>query len=499
MGLTKWLTVIVLFTIFASFSQVKSADFKRLIQQYKNSKALENSQWALLAIDADNGQIIIDHQSKFALAPASCQKLITTGVALKLLGADFRFKTQILADGKITRDGMLNGNLIIKGNGDPTLGSNIVKGSLPLDSLMLSWLQDIKQKGVRTITGNIIADLSLFEPKPVPDDWMWVDLGNYYGASSPALTIHDNLYYLIFRPGIKEAEPTQILGTRPVIPGLIFENHVLTGAKGSGDNAYIFCAPGQFKASVFGTIPAGVDSFKIKGSIPDPALFAVQRFLTILMNNGITVKGKAVTTTSPVPSDNQILLTESISPPLKDIIEQTNKRSINLYCELLVKTLSVVRNGKGNTSQGLEIIEQTLKEMGVNTNGLHLSDGSGLAPTNAITPRAMVEFLNAMRNETCFEDYLNSISLAGDPNDVGYFKKWGLGTPLARNARIKSGLIEGVRSHSGYLKDQNGHWIIFSFIANHFKGHYTQIDKIHEKLLILLSERFAKGRKNNEN
>lgn len=147
MGLTKWLTVIVLFTIFASFSQVKSADFKRLIQQYKNSKALENSQWALLAIDADNGQIIIDHQSKFALAPASCQKLITTGVALKLLGADFRFKTQILADGKITRDGMLNGNLIIKGNGDPTLGSNIVKGSLPLDSLMLSWLQDIKQKG----------------------------------------------------------------------------------------------------------------------------------------------------------------------------------------------------------------------------------------------------------------------------------------------------------------------------------------------------------------
>ncbi|WP_081475137.1 D-alanyl-D-alanine carboxypeptidase/D-alanyl-D-alanine endopeptidase [Caldithrix abyssi] len=479
-----WLPLLVL-----SLVQSQSADFnfQRYIQTQETTGLLKNAQWSLYAIYADSKKPVIEHNIRFALAPASCLKLITTGAALKILGADYTFKTCVLTDGFIAPNGQIKGNIILKGGGDPTLGSAVVPGSLPLDSLFLSWVQALKQKGIRRIEGDIIADATLFDPHPIPDNWAWVDMGNYYGASSPALSIHDNLYYLIFKPSRTVGQPAAILATRPYISGLSFENHVLTGPAGSGDNAYIYCAPQQFKARVFGTVPAGVDSFTIKGSIPDPALFAAQYFLTFLQKNGINVTGKALTLKKPARTRRQILLAETTSPPLKKIIEQINKRSINLYCEMLVKAISIERGGNGNTKHGLNVIKKTLEDLKVNTEGLHLSDGSGLSRTNAITVRTMVEFLNAMRHDEQFTDYLHSLSLAGDPNDVGYFKKWGVGTKLAKNARLKSGLIESVRSHSGYLRDSSGRWIIFSFIANNFDGHFSAIDRIHESLLIQLS------------
>ncbi|NOX90692.1 MAG: D-alanyl-D-alanine carboxypeptidase/D-alanyl-D-alanine-endopeptidase [Calditrichaeota bacterium] len=459
-----------------------------LINEQQKSELLKNAQWSLYAFYPNTERTIIDVNSQFALAPASGLKLITTGAALVNLGEEFRFKTKIYYSGNLTSDGTLRGNLYIVGGGDPTLGSDIVKGSLPLDSLTEVWFSAIKHAGIKGVKGRIFADDLLFSGRPIPDNWFWVDIGNYYGASSPALSVHDNLYYLDFIPSRTVGKPAQIAGTRPLIPNLTFNNYMLTAAAGSGDNGYIYCAPGQWNAEVYGTVPAGVDTFTIKGAIPDPALFTAQYLTRYLNRHGINVSLPAERLKKRPDYSTMQLLIEQVSPPLKDIVFQINKRSINLYCELLTKMLSVENGGSGKTTEGLKVIRKTLTNLGVSTDGLYLSDGSGLARTNTITARLMAEFLSKMSKQSCFPSFYASLAVAGDPDDTGHFSSWGKGTPLAFNGRIKSGFIEGVRSHSGYLKDRSGDLIVFSFIANNFNGKIKKIDKIHEKLLIMLAK-----------
>ncbi len=471
------------------FSQAQSLNqIDDIITRASQDTILRNAQWSLYAVYLKSGKALIDHNSQFALAPASGQKILTTGTALMKLGEDFRIKTSIYYDGNLDANGVLHGNVYIVGGGDPTLGTEQVPGSPDLDDLMERWFVAFKEAGIAKITGRVFGDGLLFADRTIPDNWVWVDMGNYYGASSPALTIHNNLYHLIFAPGKQEGDSAKILGTKPLIPGLIFTNFVRTGAKGSGDNGYIYCAPGQFNAYVTGTIPAGVDSFSIKGAIPDPSLFAAQYLQYYLIHHGINVLQAAKRLTVKKDYSFATLLTEQVSPPLKDIVFQANKRSINLYCELLAKQLSMQAGGPGTTADGVKVIKKNLQAMGVPVYGLHLSDGSGLSRTNTVTARLMVAYLRQMTKQSCFKTFYNSLAVTGDPNDIGYFKNWGKGTPLAFNAHLKSGLIERVRSHSGYVKDRSGDRIVFSFIANNFNGAYKLIDKIHEQLLIKLAE-----------
>ncbi len=481
---------LIFLTFFLSISALQAQPLKRIraiITQAEQDTLLANAQWSLYAVYLKSGRALIDHQSNFALAPASGQKILTTGTALMKLGENFRFTTRLFYDGSIDAHGTLHGNVYLVGGGDPTLGSDLVPGSPGLDSLMSQWLKVLRRVGIRNISGTVFGDDLLFADRTIPDNWVWVDMGNYYGASSPALTIHNNLYHLIFAPGKHKGDPTEILATNPLIPGLTFVNRVKTGARGSGDNGYIYCAPGQFNAYVTGTVPAGPDSFAIKGAIPDPTLFAAQYLRRYLVTHGIPVEQPARRLTEAKDYSQATLLLRHLSPPLKDIVYQTNKRSINLYCELLAKQLSVQAGGPGTTKDGVRIIKQNLTAMGVPVAGLHLSDGSGLSRTNTVTTRLMVAYLREMTKQPCFNTFYNSLAVTGDPNDIGYFKNWGKGTPLALNAHLKSGLIERVRSHSGYLKDRSGRRIVFSFIANNFDGSYKLIDRIHEKILIELA------------
>jgi D-alanyl-D-alanine carboxypeptidase/D-alanyl-D-alanine-endopeptidase (penicillin-binding protein 4) len=261
-----------------------------------------------------------------------------------------------------------------------------------------------------------------------------------------------------------------------------------TGAKGSGDNGYIYCGPGQFKATLRGTVPAGVSAFSIKGSIPDPALFSAQYLEKYLKAIRISVSLPAGTISEPVKYDPNKLITETISPPLKDIVYIINKKSDNLYTEQLLKTLGLEKKGEGSTYAGIEVIENFLKSNGISTEGLTLYDGCGLSRTDMITPKMMVQVLTMMTKKKVFDSFYHSLAVAGKADDPGYFTKFGVNSPLENNARIKSGLITGVRSESGYVKDKAGRLIAFSFIANNYTGTSRQVDRLHEKLLIMLAK-----------
>jgi D-alanyl-D-alanine carboxypeptidase/D-alanyl-D-alanine-endopeptidase (penicillin-binding protein 4) len=262
-----------------------------------------------------------------------------------------------------------------------------------------------------------------------------------------------------------------------------------TGPVGSGDKGFIYGAPWQYLHQLEGTIPAGVKEFSIKGALPDPAKFTAQSLYDHLKKSNITVSGRIFTAREQNLSNKSRKHFHVItSPPLKEIVYRLNKRSVNIYCEQLLKIIGKEFKGEGSLENGIDVFEDWLEDRNIYTEGLFLHDGSGLSRANATSTRFFAEMLNSIQSESFFETYYNSLGIAGDPNDIGYMKKMGRGTLAARNVRAKTGLINRVRAHSGYVNTRSGKLLCFSMIANDYQGSYRAVDKIHEKIMILLAE-----------
>ncbi len=486
---TSFSILMLFFTVSGLYAS--NDPISKLIIRTVSSSPLKHGQWSFTVLDTDSKKILYSHNSQMSLAPASGLKLLTSAASLELLGPDFRMRTFLEYDGEVSPDGSFEGNIYLRGEGDPTLGSNEMPGVLPLDSLLEFWSLKIVNTGIKLINGRIIADDSYLDSRWLPGGWNWIDIGNYYGAGTSSLCINENLYYLYFKPGKYVNAPAEVLRTEPRIPGLQFINRMKTGAEGSGDNGYIYGGPLQFIRVLRGTIPAGVKEFSIKGSIPDPPLFAAQALNSALENSGIRITGNPVV----LRDKNKVAMAASreqiaviFSPPLKDIIYRLNKRSVNLYAEQLLKIIGKKVKNLGSSQAGIRAIVEWLEENDINSDGLLLYDGSGLSRSNAVTTRMMVRLLAYMTSRPTFEAYYNSLSVAGDPEDIGYMKSVGRGTAAAENVRAKTGLIDRVRSHSGYVRTRSGRLLCFSMIANNFTGSYRKIDRLHEKLMIALAE-----------
>ncbi len=480
-----------LFITLTTFSICSAQNFSKInnaINALRKLPVIKHGQWSVYAEYVKSGKTIVSLNSDESLAPASGLKVFTTSAALNLLGEDFRFKTKLYYDGFITDDGILKGNIYIVGGGDPTLGSNQVHGSLPLDSLMWNWMQAVQHLGIKKVEGAIIADDLLFDNQRVPDDWNWVDIGNYYGAGADALTINDNLYYLYFHPSVVAGERAEVIRMIPEIPNLKFTNYMKTGPEGSGDNGYIYCAPNQFNAALRGTVPAGVSEFSIKGSIPDPALFAAQYFKEFLEHFKIDVTLDSKKLDSTISYDNSKLITETVSPPLKDIVYLILQKSNNLYTEQLLRTIGLKEKNNGSEEAGINVIKSFLDSAGISTEGFKLYDGCGLSRTDMITTKMMTKLLIFMTKQKPFDSFYNSLVVADKYYDAGIKTRSGTKYLVAGNARIKTGLITGVRSQSGYIKDSKGRLIAFSIIANNHLGRMRQVDDIHKKVMLYLAE-----------
>ncbi len=482
-------TFLTLFLLISNliFAQQYST-IQKTVDKYKDTKLLKNASWSVAARYLKSGKIIVSHNSELSLAPASNMKLLTSAAALEILGEEYKFKTKIFHDGKIDSKGNLKGNIYIVGGGDPTLGYKLVKGAFSLDELMASWIKAFNSNGIKSITGNIIADDFLYDRIPIPNNWNWIDLGNYYAASASALTIHNNLYFLYFKPAKKVGDIAEVLRTEPIIENLNFTNFMLTGKRGSGDNGYIFAAPNQYNAILRGSVPKGKNEFSIKGSIPNPPLFVVQYFLKELQVSGIKVNCNAVVAKGKRDYKNSKIIAETISPPLKDIVFIVNKKSDNLYTEMLLRAIGLKTSGKGSIDKGVEAIEHYFAKHNINHDGLIMHDGCGLSRSDAITTNLMLDLLTMVSKQKYFNTFYNSLAAVGKKNDISSYSNYGIGTAIENNAHIKSGVIGGVRAYSGYLKDKKGRTIIFSMIANNFNGSGSAVSNIHKNIMIKLAE-----------
>ena len=459
-------------TIFSLSLDAGVVDVK--IKAIAGSAGIKNANWGLSVKDAATGRVVAEFSPRRNLTPASILKIFVTAAALDKLGPGHTFATGLYYDGSIS-NGFLNGNLYIKGGGDPALGSQLVRDAIPMDELFKAWTAAVKAAGIKVINGAVAGDDSAFESVQ-PGSWAWEDIGNYYAAQPSALTINDGLYKLYLKPAQEAGGGAEVLRTEPYVEGLKFEDHMKTGPAGSGDEGYIYAFPGQYQAVLRGSIPKGRPEFALKGALPEPALFAAQAFNAYLAKEGINSNKKPFRGNTP---EERTKLTETVSPPLRNVVRVTNKHSFNLYAELLLRHL-----GNGSPEAGLSAVRSYLSAMGADVSELDIVDACGLSTRDTVKAENFTDLLREVYKKSYYADLSDSLVYPGDPDATGHLRALGKGTALEKNLRLKSGSLNGVRSYTGYLKTKKGRTLVFTSIMNDYSAEPSSLDKLHEELLL---------------
>ncbi|MES2109332.1 MAG: D-alanyl-D-alanine carboxypeptidase/D-alanyl-D-alanine-endopeptidase [Bacteroidota bacterium] len=423
---------------------------------------------SLTVLDAKTGEKVFIANPNIGLATASTLKTITTITAFNLLGKDFQYQTQFGYSGSIAADGTLNGDIIIKGSGDPTLGSWRYENTH--ENHILSLMVDaLRQANIKKINGRIIGDDSVFGSQSIPEGWIWMDVGNYYGAGTSGLCWRENQFDIKFHTGHVDS-PISITHEVPAMPYLSFKSELLNAPAGTGDNAYAYLPVGGKMMYLRGTYAQDKDKKSISAALPDPAYDAAFRLADTLRRLGIAVSNEPESTgtltakglTTPGITTN---LTTISSPKLSQIVYWLNHKSINLYAEQLLKTIAWKAGKQPSTGNGVNVEQAFWKARGIDPNSLNIVDGSGLSPGDRVTTLTLATILQSAKKEAWFSDFYDSL-------------------PIYNDMHMKSGSILNVLTYAGY-HTYHGRELCFSIMVNNFSG---SSKAIKEKMFRVLDE-----------
>lgn len=488
------------FIIFSTFGFAQKSKLTSEIETLKKDKTMQHATWSICVMNTKKDSVIAEYNSHVSVVPASTLKTVTTAAALSILGSDFKFETKIQYDGTLdTVTGILKGNLYIFGGGDPTLESQYFKDKKDSTSILEKWAVILKAKGIKSIEGSVVGDASIFEDNLIPAQWIWADMGNYFGTGACGLTYRDNKFSAYFKSGAAGTE-TLITSIEPTIGNMQLVNHVTAG--GNDDNAFIYGSQYSNYRNVNGTIPSNKTNYEVEGAIPDPALFCAQEFTRVLKNMDIKVLKEATTiraekdfeTTNKTTSGykkveyditKRTTIHSHLSPTLEKIVYWTNLKSLNLYAEHLLKFIAYKKTGLGSTNAGTDIVKNFWKTKGVDVNGFFMNDGSGLARANVITTKTQTEILRVMSKDKNFNAFYNSLPIAGKSGSMGSLC---IGSCAENNMHAKTGYITRARGYTGYVKNKKGEMLCFSLLANNYDCSPTEMKLKLEKLLIAVAE-----------
>jgi D-alanyl-D-alanine carboxypeptidase/D-alanyl-D-alanine-endopeptidase (penicillin-binding protein 4) len=409
---------------------------------------------SLCVLDANTGETLYGRNEHIGLATASTLKTITAATAFSILGRDFQYQTTLAYRGTIN-NGILKGDLLIIGGGDPTLGSWRYAQSTE-NEILSQWVKAIKDAGINRIDGRIIGDDSAWGTSSTPLGWTWQDMGNYYGAAPSALSWRENQFDINLKANTRLNQPVSIVSVKPAMPYLKIVNELTTGVEGSGDNAYAFLPPLSSIAYLRGTWGLGIRKAGIAAALPDPAYDVAYRLQDTLKRLGIN-STQEVTTARKLQSDNQPIpaatqkLATITSPSLSQIIYWFNKKSINLYGEHLIRTLAWKAGKPATTANGITVVQNYWAEKGIDRNAMNMVDGSGLSPATRVTTNAMAQVLFQAQKEAWFEDFYKSL-------------------PENNGMQLKSGSINDVSAYAGYYTATNGKKYIIVININNYNG-----------------------------
>lgn len=426
-------------------------------------KGISNFNSSISIISLRTGEAIFDYNKDKALAPASNMKILTSSASLKLLNPDYRFRTAIYTNSYID-NGVIKGNLYIKGYGDPDLTSD----------RLAKTVRKLKNFGIKEIQGNIIADESYFDSEEIGKGWKTGRYGNStYSARISGLSINRNSVEVWVRGGERNGDKG-IITLEPDNDFFIIENKLITG--GTYPNLIITrdtTPDGRNKIIVSGYIPLKSHSEINKMNLDNPGLYTGYVFAKLLQKEGIIIKGKVKKDITP---KNVLELIETQSRPLSSIIYDFNKNSVNIIGEILLKNLGAKFRGvPGTVEKGADVVKKDFLEkfVKIDTKDIIIADGSGLSPLNRISANHFVQILKYMYSDISVQsDLLASFPLSGAD---GTLKRRTKNTIGERKFKAKTGFINNASALSGYVLSKDGAPFAFSLLFNNFYNLGTAI------------------------
>jgi D-alanyl-D-alanine carboxypeptidase/D-alanyl-D-alanine-endopeptidase (penicillin-binding protein 4) len=517
----RYFAILLLFLLLASTSFAASKNaapsrserkLDRDIEQILSEPDVSRGFWGIYAVSLDRGKSVYALNQDKLFTPASNTKLFTTAAVLGLVGPTYRFKTTVESVGTFDKYGRLNSDLVLVGRGDPNLSGRTLPYNLRTERKVppIQVLQDLAdqlvQKGLKFVDGDIVADDSYFVFERYGEGWSQDDLVWEWGAPVSALTINDNVMFVSIMPADRPGERA-FLNVTPFPEYYRIENRVLTTPQGTGPHKiYINREPGSNVLTLWGNIPQDDAGAGEALAIEDPADFAAKLFRELLEQRGVVVYGRprtrhtelasmqtfSVTTlasggggdathANPAP----MVLASYQSQPVVEDLRVINKVSQNLHAELMLRLLGKEKGTSGSIEGGLEVLRGFLTNAGLNPEEFAFYDGSGLSRENLVTPEAMVKLLVYAHKQSWAELYEDTLPLAGvDGSLAERFKN----SSLKGLVRGKTGSLNHVNSLSGYATTSSGDHIAFCIFSNNHnlptKKVLDTIDRVLEKIVL---------------
>lgn len=473
------------------------------IEAIINQPQLSSATWGIDAVDLESGKVLFSVNPNRLFVPASNAKLLTTSAALALAGPDYHFTTTVETTGTIDSEGRLKGDLIIVGRGDPNISGRVMPYQLkterisPHTQILEDLANQVVQKGVRTIDGNLIGDDTFYSPERYAEGWAQDDLQWLDGAPVSALSFNDNSIFLKIHPGAQAGEKA-VITFDPPSDYYELDNRIVTTAAGQRKIG-IHRDPGSYKVLLWGTIPLQDAGTNEALAIEDPAEFTAQIFRGLLQQRGIVITGKALARhgewpqhfdqpppppppAAPTAIPSQVLA-QHISLPLLEDVRVTNKTSQNLHAELDLRLIGLLRGTGGSLESGAAVLRQFLIQAGLKPDEFYLLDGCGLSRRDLITPAAMIQLLTYASRQPWGRSFEDTLPEAGVD---GSLAERFVNTPASEVVYAKTGTLSHVNSLSGYGKTRSGRRFVFSIFCNNHNQPVAKVLSAINAIVVLL-------------
>lgn len=454
---------------------------------------LPHSFWGIQVVDLATGHVSYERNADRSFVPASNIKLYTTAAALETLGPDFRYQTTAWADGPVS-DGVLEGNLIIRGSGDPAIGGRFHDGNMMF--VMEAWADSLRQLGITRIEGDIIGDDDVFDDIPLGAGWAWDNEQYWYSAEISGLSFNDNNIDVEIRAG-SIGSPASISWEPNNTDYVTVRNHTRTVHADSSLRTNYARERASNVIEIGNRVPQG-RTIQTSLSVTNPTLFFVHVLQETLEANGIAVTGGAVDVDDlaikpDYDAPQMSPLTSYTSVPMREFVDVINKRSQNLYAEQVLRTIgseaeagSPMR-GRSLARRSVDVAIDSWVRAGVDTSHFRIVDGSGLSRLNLVSPAMTTQLLSYMYehpDDEIRDAFMASLPIGGIDGTLS--TRFRTGRAFA-TVRAKTGSLSGVSSLSGYTRTRGGRDIAFSILVNNFTTSATAIRNAQDDIVELIT------------